>query len=208
MKKLALILMVVCFVGMVWGVGYAEVVKQLPISELFEVRRDEIKKEIGDLGIDPDDYYMEYKNRIAVESYDESPCSWVYIVPYLAEMWWVQIYGDAYTNFEDDKWVEDSFKLQLVVCYGELRFQVMVELPFFEGIKKENFRFVFQNSKGDKVEGEIIDMHVDPIGDGGVAIFSVIVPLSGVNMSMSWFSFHVVSKEYVMRVDGRWEFTK
>ena len=175
----------------------------LPISNLLEVRKDLIRKEGNAFPGGWSEYFVDYKTKTRHLFYGEEarPFDLVLVFPYTLEMCWVQILMLQDQNFESDEWAEKYYR-----DLGNpriLSFQIFLRSDSLNRLAKDDLRFVYQDSTGSKIDGDVIFYKVKEVTRIDVAILVTSNP-----QDITWFSLHILNKYIAGRVDMRWDFRK
>jgi len=182
----------------------------LPISNLLEVRKDLIRKEGNAFPGGWSEYFADYKTKTGhfFRGEEAHPFDIVHVFPYTLEMWWVEALMFQDQNFESDEWAEKYHRD--VNNPRILSFQIFLWSESLNLLAKDNLRFVYQDSTGMRSDGFIDSYELDetkkPEYEVDISLSVFLIPSNP--QDITWFSLHILNKNFAGRVDMRWDFRK
>ncbi len=178
----------------------------LPVTNLLEVRKDLIQEEGNAYPEGWNEYYFAYRGQIGhlLSDAQAGPFDMVSVYPLTLEMRWVEILWAQNRYGESDAWVEEEYSYAVDISSRYLYFDAYLYSDSEPLLDEEHLRFIFQDSTGNRTEGEIVSYFLEPIKPTYQAAVRVGVPL--VDSDIDWFILHIFTDHVSGSVQMRWIF--
>jgi|GEM_PF-2142092 len=180
----------------------------LPVSDLFEVRKDVIRAEMNAHLEGRSAYYEEYTRNIShvLEGRSAEPFVLVEAEPGTMEWVWVDILKEE-RYAQSDELAEQEYSDRVDIRYRFVTFLIFLHSDDLPRLAQENLRFAFRDSTGSRADVRIVNYQLDETNQPtAVAKVGIAAPLPDNPRDITWFSLHVSNTQFSGTVDMRWEF--
>ncbi len=212
-KSISLVMLaaflVLCFVCTGSASGQEDIpTVTLPISSLLEVRKELIQEEGNAYPDGWDEYYFSYRGQIRHVLFEAQagPFDMVSVYPVTLEMRWVEILWAQDRYGESEAWVEEEYDYAVDISSRYVYFDAYLYSDSEPLLDEEHLRFIFQDSTGNRTEGEIVSYFLEPIKPSYQAAVRVGVPLMDNASHIDWFSLHISTNHVSGTAQMRWIF--